>query len=120
LILLIPGLVGVPSDKGFSHALLSPIFAVYGTGVLPCVGYLAADGTVYCLAADTHYYVEDLRDAGLGLAAGFRLKAAELPSSVALVGELVAPVAFTDWFFCWWNTPHLLLFCLKNNMCYSL
>ena len=76
----------MPSDKGFSHALLSPIFAVYGTGVLPCVGYLAADGTVYCLAADTHYYVDDLRDAGLGLAAGFRLKAAELPSSVALVG----------------------------------
>ena len=91
---LIPGFVGVPSDKGFSHALLSPIFAVYGTGVLPCVGYLGADGTIYCLAADTHYYVEDLRDAGLGLGAGFRLKAAELPPRVALVGELVAPVAF--------------------------
>ena len=91
---LIPGFVGVPSDKGFSHALLSPIFAVYGTGVLPCVGYLGADGTIYCLAADTHYYVEDLRDAGLGLGAGFRLKAAELPPRVALVEELVAPVAF--------------------------
>ena len=91
---LIPGFVDVPSDKGFSHALLSPIFAVYGTGVLPCVGYLGADGTIYCFAADTHYYVDDLREAGLGLGAGFRLKAAELPSSVALVGELVAPVAF--------------------------
>lgn len=91
---LIPGFVGVPSDKGFSHALLSPIFVVYGTGVLPCVGYLGADGTIYCLAADTHYYVEDLRDAGLGLGAGFRLKAAELPPRVALVEELVAPVAF--------------------------
>lgn len=91
---LIPGFVDVPSDKGFSHALLSPIFAVYGMGVLPCVGYLGADRTIYCLAADTHYYVDDLREAGLGLGAGFRLKAAELPSSVALVGELVAPVAF--------------------------
>lgn len=91
---LIPGFVGVPSDKGFSHALLSPVFAVYGTGVLPCVGYLGADGTIYCFAADTHYYVDDLRDAGLGLGAGFRLKAAELPPRVALVEELVAPVAF--------------------------
>ena len=91
---LIPGFVGVPSDKGFSHALLSPIFAVYGTGVLPCVGYLGADGTIYCFAADTHYYVDDLRDAGLGLGAGFRLKAVELPPRVALVEELVAPVAF--------------------------
>ena len=91
---LIPGFVDVPSDKGFSRALLSPIFAVYGMGVLPCVGYLGADRTIYCLAADTHYYVDDLREAGLGLGAGFRLKAAELPSSVALVGELVAPVAF--------------------------
>lgn len=91
---LIPGFVDVPSDKGFSHALLSPIFAVYGMGVLPCVGYLGADRTIYCLAADTHYYVDDLRDAGLGLGAGFRLKAVELPSRVALVEELVAPVAF--------------------------
>ena len=39
-------------------------------------------------------YVDDLREVGLGLAAGFRLKVAELPSSVALVEELVAPVAF--------------------------
>ena len=92
---LIPGFVGVPSDKGFSHALLSPVFAVYGTGILPCVGYLGADGTIYCFAADTHYYVDDLRDAGLGLGAGFRLKAGELPSSVALVEELVAPVVFS-------------------------
>lgn len=92
---LIPGFVGVPSDKGFSNALLSPVFAVYGTGVLPCVGYLGADGTIYCLAADTHYYVDDLQDAGLGLVAGFRLRAVELPPRVALVEELVAPVAFS-------------------------
>lgn len=91
---LIPEFVGVPSDKGFSHALLSPVFAVYGTGVLSCVGYLGADGTIYCFAADTHYYVDDLREAGLGLGAGFRLKAVELPPRVALVEELVAPVAF--------------------------
>lgn len=91
---LIPGFVDVPSDNWFSHAWLSPIFAVYGMGVLPCVGYLGADRTIYCLAADTHYYVDDLREAGFGLGAGFRLKAAELPSSVALVEELVAPVAF--------------------------
>lgn len=92
---LTPGFVGVPSDKGFSHALLSPVFAVYGMGVLPCVGYLDADGFMYCLGADMHYDVDDLRDAGLGLGAGFRLKAGELPPRVALVKELVAPVVFS-------------------------